>query len=117
MTRPQDFDNEAGGGGGAVGSFSKQQRGSWERRESAKSPGLFYYFNPNTGQNVGSPPLVEPPWYLRESKSHGGQYYYWNEDTNENTVDPPACAKAAPAAESNLATGPGRPLAGVGAGV
>mmetsp|Transcript_98924 Transcript_98924/g.285508 ORF Transcript_98924/g.285508 Transcript_98924/m.285508 type:complete len:975 (+) Transcript_98924:130-3054(+) len=83
--------------GGSTASQPKADEGiKWERRESTSKPGSYYYFNPTTGDNEITPPVVEFPWTLVESKSKRGQKYYYNEVTAESTVDPPRSAKPAP---------------------
>ncbi|CAE7860495.1 unnamed protein product [Symbiodinium necroappetens] len=51
----------------------------WQRLESRRKPGLFYYFNPLDGSHEIKPPVVEAPWQLCRSRSVSGQYYYYNQ--------------------------------------
>mmetsp|Transcript_91797 Transcript_91797/g.218714 ORF Transcript_91797/g.218714 Transcript_91797/m.218714 type:complete len:539 (+) Transcript_91797:131-1747(+) len=64
----------------------------WQRLESRRKPGLFYYFNPLDGSREIKPPVVKAPWQLCRSRSVSGQYYYYNQVTGESTEIPPRCA-------------------------
>mmetsp|Transcript_83064 Transcript_83064/g.240360 ORF Transcript_83064/g.240360 Transcript_83064/m.240360 type:complete len:908 (-) Transcript_83064:147-2870(-) len=58
----------------------------WKRMESRTSPGIYYYWHPESGQTMAEPP---PPWEKRESRSKPGTCYYWNTVTGQTEVQKP----------------------------
>ncbi|CAE7939025.1 SIK2 [Symbiodinium sp. KB8] len=81
----------------------------WQRLESTRKPGLFYYFNPLDGSSEIKPPVVEAPWQLCRSRSVSGQYYYYNQVTGESTEIPPRCALPNKASSDDMGESEPRP--------
>jgi 23S rRNA-/tRNA-specific pseudouridylate synthase len=68
---------------GQTGAVALRQ---WIRMESRSQPGVFYYWNEQTGQTNPEPP---PPWELKQSRSQPGVFYYWNTATGATSVVKP----------------------------
>lgn len=58
----------------------------WVRKESSRTPGIFYYWNQMTNVVEAEPP---PPWERRESRSAVGVFYYWNPLSNVTSAVKP----------------------------
>eukprot|EP00930_Biecheleria_cincta_P059804 TRINITY_DN45527_c0_g1_i1.p1 TRINITY_DN45527_c0_g1~~TRINITY_DN45527_c0_g1_i1.p1 ORF type:complete len:213 (+),score=19.11 TRINITY_DN45527_c0_g1_i1:42-680(+) len=56
----------------------------WERVESRKCPGNFYYYHPITGESV-----TGIPWEKVESRRSPGAFYYFNRVTGQSAVRMP----------------------------
>mmetsp|Transcript_39934 Transcript_39934/g.90102 ORF Transcript_39934/g.90102 Transcript_39934/m.90102 type:complete len:399 (-) Transcript_39934:48-1244(-) len=85
---------------GESGAEGFAERG-WERRESRRVPGAYYFFHPESGRSVvapapASPAPATPPslrlpdgWERVESRSRPGSFYYYNAQTGATQMDRP----------------------------
>mmetsp|Transcript_64797 Transcript_64797/g.182810 ORF Transcript_64797/g.182810 Transcript_64797/m.182810 type:complete len:372 (-) Transcript_64797:46-1161(-) len=72
------------------GAWNAGQQGrvaTWKRMESRRTPGVYYYYNTDTGASQPEPPS---PWEMREVKGRPGQFYYMNASTGERSQGKPA---------------------------
>ena len=58
----------------------------WQRRESTRQPGIFYYLNVVTMETLVEPP---PPWEKKQSRRDPSIFYYWNPLTGQTSVEKP----------------------------
>jgi len=75
------------------------ERNGWQRLESRRNPGVFYFLHTASGKSVADATTTPKPasaaakhtgWERRESRSRPGAFYFVNTRTGETRVDPPS---------------------------
>mmetsp|Transcript_80819 Transcript_80819/g.142538 ORF Transcript_80819/g.142538 Transcript_80819/m.142538 type:complete len:952 (+) Transcript_80819:71-2926(+) len=74
-----------------------QSKRKWQRVESTRNVGTFYYMDRDTGETrTDMPPDYKeaaPVWEKKESSSQRGKVYYYNEETGESREERPRGVK------------------------
>ncbi|CAK0844199.1 unnamed protein product [Prorocentrum cordatum] len=58
----------------------------WQRMESRTQAGVYYYWDPVSGQTMADPP---PPWEKKQSRTRPDIVYWWNSQTNLTSAEKP----------------------------
>lgn len=89
-TLPASYVRYPSGGGGhaaPVKHAGPKQPSPWVRMESRSSPGVYYYYNRETGTSQPDPPS---PWQRYELPDQPGVFGWWNPEDGTDSLEKPA---------------------------